>query len=101
MPTDTETVPIYHDEWLATVDSEFWGVADSSREVLHEIERSHHSDHCATHPRDVDLFPPGESPNWMWDLAAVAPETYEQEIEVEVEMPTVEDGELQDMEGFL
>jgi hypothetical protein len=103
MPTDTETVPIYHDRWLATINGELWDSTDSARELLRVVERVHHSDHSDTTARDIHVFAPGESPNWMWELARALPRRYEQEIEVEVEAVDVcpHCGDVQTMEGFL
>jgi len=95
---DTEARPLYHDEWLATINGEFWGVADSIEELLVEVERIHHSDLEDATARDVDVFEPGASPNWMGWLAAADPETYEQQIETDDEAPS---DELKTMEGFL
>jgi len=106
MPTDTETVPIYHDRYLATINGELWDTTGSSRDLLRQVERVHHSDHSDATARDIHVFAPGESPNWMWDLATALPRKYEQEIEVEAEAatsdaPGVTDEELETMEDFL
>jgi hypothetical protein len=101
MPTDTETVPIYHDEWLATINGELWDTTTDRRDLLRQVERVHHSDHSDATARDIHVFAPGESPNWMWDLATALPRKYEQEIEVEVPDPTNANGELETMEDFL
>ncbi|AFH22682.1 hypothetical protein OSG_eHP32_00140 [environmental Halophage eHP-32] len=106
MPTDTKTVPIFHDRYLATINGELWDTTSDRRELLRAVERAHHSDHSDATARDIHVFAPGESPNWMWDLATAVPRKYEQEIEVEVEAPTsdaagVTDEELETMEDFL
>lgn len=96
--TKTKTRPLYHDEWLATVNGEFWGVTDDFDELLRQVERMHHSDQCDGSARDVDVFEPGESPDWMYWLASADPDTYEQEIVIDDE-PTSD--ELETMEDFL
>jgi len=96
--TDTKTRPLYHDEWLATSNGEFWGVTEDFGELLRQIERTHHSDVDDGSARDIDVFPPGESPNWMHWLAAADPETYQQKIVIDDEASS--DG-LETMEDFL
>jgi len=95
---ETKPRPLYHDEWLATSTGEFWGVTGDFEELLQQIERIHHSDVDDGSARDIDVFEPGTSPDWMHWLAAADPETYQQEIEID-DKPTG-DG-LETMEDFL